>query len=38
MTVNLPMSRILDISPLVSPRLAVWPGDVPYARSLQVRH
>ena len=32
MTVNLPMSRILDISPLVSPRLAVWPGDVPYAR------
>lgn len=24
--------RILDISPLVSPRLAVWPGDVPYSR------
>ncbi len=23
--------RILDISPLVSPRLGVWPGDVPYA-------
>lgn len=24
--------RILDISPLISPRLAVWPGDVPYSR------
>jgi arylformamidase len=24
--------RIHDISPLISPRLAVWPGDEPYAR------
>jgi arylformamidase len=23
--------RIVDISPLVSPRLGVWPGDVPYS-------
>lgn len=22
--------RLIDISPLVSPRIAVWPGDVPY--------
>ncbi len=28
------MARILDISPLISPRLAVWPGDVPFSRSL----
>lgn len=26
------MARLLDISPLVSVRLAVWPGDVPYRR------
>ena len=26
------MARLLDISPLVSSRLAVWPGDVPYRR------
>jgi len=26
------MSEILDISPLVSPALAVWPGDVPFRR------
>lgn len=25
------MPRIVDISPLISPRLGVWPGDVPYA-------
>ncbi len=24
--------KIHDLSPLISPRLAVWPGDVPYAR------
>jgi arylformamidase len=24
------MSRILDISPRISPRINVWPGDVPY--------
>jgi arylformamidase len=24
--------RLLDVSPLVSPRIGVWPGDVPYAR------
>lgn len=26
------MARILDISPLISPRIAVWPGDVPFSR------
>jgi arylformamidase len=25
---------LIDISPLVSPRLAVWPGDVPFSRSV----
>lgn len=25
---------ILDISPRISPRLAVWPGDVPYTRDI----
>ena len=28
------MSRIHDISQLISPRLAVWPGDVPFSRSV----
>jgi len=28
----LPSRRIHDISPPISPRLAVWPGDEPYAR------
>jgi len=27
-------SRIIDISPRVSPDLAVWPGDVPYRRDV----
>lgn len=26
--------KIIDISPVVSPRLAVWPGDVPYRRDI----
>ena len=26
--------KIRDISPLISPRLAVWPGDVPFSRSV----
>ncbi len=26
--------RIIDISPLVSTRLGVWPGDVPYSRQV----
>lgn len=26
------MARILDISPLISARTAVWPGDVPFSR------
>jgi len=26
------MARILDISPLISERIAVWPGDVPFSR------
>ncbi len=28
------MAEILDISPPVSPRIAVWPGDVPFSRSI----
>ena len=28
------MPRILDISPLISERIAVWPGDVPYSRAV----
>jgi arylformamidase len=28
------MARLHDISPLISPRLAVWPGDRPYAREI----
>tara|TARA_Y100001968_G_scaffold237464_1_gene220834 strand:+ start:4058 stop:4693 length:636 start_codon:yes stop_codon:yes gene_type:complete len=27
-------SRIIDISPVISPELAVWPGDVAFSRSL----
>lgn len=30
------MARLIDISPLVSPRIAVWPGDVPYARAVSL--
>ena len=26
--------KLIDISPLVSERLAVWPGDVPFSRSI----
>ncbi|MBL0211230.1 MAG: cyclase family protein [Holophagaceae bacterium] len=26
--------RILDISPLISERIAVWPGDVPFSRAV----
>jgi len=26
------MPRLIDLSPPLSPRLAVWPGDVPFAR------
>ena len=28
--------RLIDISPLVSPRIAVWPGDVPYRRDVSL--
>lgn len=28
------MAVILDISPLISPRLAVWPGDIPFSRTV----
>ena len=31
------MPRLIDISPLVSPRLGVWPGDVPFARAAGLR-
>lgn len=30
------MTRVLDISPLVSPRIGVWPGDVPYGREVSL--
>jgi arylformamidase len=30
------MARLIDISPLVSPRIAVWPGDVGFARQVQL--
>lgn len=28
------MTRLLDLSPPLSPRLAVWPGDVPFSRDV----
>ena len=28
------MTRLIDITPTVSERLAVWPGDIPYSRSV----
>lgn len=28
------MTRLYDLSPPLSPRLAVWPGDVPFTRSV----
>jgi arylformamidase len=31
-------SRIHDITPRVSPRLAVWPGDVPFSRTLAMSY
>lgn len=31
---KLPYKRILDISPLISPRLAVFPGDEPFRRNV----
>lgn len=30
------MTRILDISPVVSSRIGVWPGDVPYNRQVNL--
>jgi len=30
------MARLVDISPALSPRLAAWPGDVPFARALRL--
>ena len=30
------MARILDISPLVSPRIEVWPGDVGFTREVSM--
>jgi arylformamidase len=32
----MPPRRIHDISPLISPRLAVWPGDAPYVREVSL--
>lgn len=29
-----PMPRLYDLSPPLSPRLAVWPGDVPFSRAV----
>ena len=31
------MSRIIDISPLISPSTAVWPGDVPFSQTFACR-
>lgn len=31
------MTRIIDISPLVSPQIGVWPGDVPYLAEKSLR-
>ena len=28
--------RLIDISPLISPRIAVWPGDTPFRRTVHV--
>lgn len=28
------MARLIDISPVIGPRTAVWPGDVPFSRSV----
>lgn len=28
------MARIYDLSPVLSPRIAVWPGDVPFTREV----
>ncbi len=30
------MSRLVDISPVLSPRVAVWPGDVPFQRNVSL--
>lgn len=30
------MSRLIDISPLVSERIGVWPGDTPYSRQVNL--
>lgn len=30
------MGRLIDISPVLSPRVAVWPGDVAFARDVSV--
>ena len=29
-------ARLIDISPVISPRLAVWPGDTPFSRTMNV--
>jgi arylformamidase len=31
------MARTIDISPLISPRIKVWPGDVPFQRHKSLR-
>jgi arylformamidase len=30
------VARLIDISPLVSERIAVWPGDTPFSRSINL--
>jgi len=30
------MASLIDISPLVSPRIAVWPGDTPFQRTVNL--
>ena len=29
-------ARLIDITPVISPRIGVWPGDVPYSRSVNL--
>jgi arylformamidase len=32
-----PIPRLIDVSPTISPRLGVWPGDVPYSAEWALR-
>jgi arylformamidase len=36
MTVSVGSGRLIDITPVVSPRIGVWPGDVAYSRKVNL--